>query len=536
MHTVRTALVASLAVLFLPSVARAQVATEDQAFDRGILGGASFGWSVAADGEWILAGDTTSLNGAVQSGNAFVFRRATNGQYELANTLTHPAATTGAKFGTSTAIQGDRLVIGAPFTGSSIGVAYVYDFDGVSTWTLAGTLLADAGVGAYQLGVSVALDGDRVVVGAGNDVAGPAGSGAVFVFEKIGGSWVQTDKLTSPVPSTGGAFGASVAVVGTRVVVGEPLSDRNGVDSGAAWVFDVGGPGSALEDELESDAPATGQHFGADLSLDGERVAVSASHDSAVLPGAGSVHVLERGVGGAWNHVARVESSTLGAAAHFGFSVALLGDRMIVGTDPLNANGDPAEVFARDAAGAWYSHVRLGSSNRFDVTAPVIGGDVALTSERFVLGSHDADLFPLLFLSPPTGTVSVYEDRSLLHGQHVLSISGGPAGGGSSTGSLQGLHVRLGEDWAGAIAFVAGSATGEGPTPAGAIVVPLTYDLYAQLSLQLAIPVAGQLGLLDAHGAHDAAFVLPPARAPPSPACTCATPRSPSTSRPSPRR
>ena len=95
------------------------------------------------------------------------------------------------------------------------------------------TLFAPGGVEDDKFRYSVAVDGDTAVIGAYQDDDNSQDSGAAYIFTRSAGVWSQTVKLTA---SDGGAydnFGISVAVDGDTVVIGASGDDDNGVDSGS---------------------------------------------------------------------------------------------------------------------------------------------------------------------------------------------------------------------------------------------------------------------------------------------------------------
>ena len=56
---------------------------------------------------------------------------------------------------------------------------------------------------------------------------------------KNGLRWLQTAELTSSNPAFGDHFEWSVAVYNKTVAIGAELSDKIGLDSGGAYIFDV---------------------------------------------------------------------------------------------------------------------------------------------------------------------------------------------------------------------------------------------------------------------------------------------------------
>jgi len=84
-------------------------------------------------------------------------------------------------------------------------------------------------------GMAVALRDDMIIVGAPGSPAGGLRLGKAYVFERIGQDWAETQILFAPDTINGDAFGASVAFSGDSAIIGAPLVDLAGTDSGQAY-------------------------------------------------------------------------------------------------------------------------------------------------------------------------------------------------------------------------------------------------------------------------------------------------------------
>jgi hypothetical protein len=95
------------------------------------------------------------------------------------------------RFGFAVAVSGNTLVVGSPYDddlGSSSGAAYVFRYDG-ATWVEEAKLLAADLAAGDKFGNAVAIDGDTLVVGAPYHDAGENDSGAAYVFRYDGATW-----------------------------------------------------------------------------------------------------------------------------------------------------------------------------------------------------------------------------------------------------------------------------------------------------------------------------------------------------------
>ena len=120
----------------------------------------------------------------------------------------------GSKFGISVALDGEVLVVGARGDdnagGSDAGAVYVFVRDaGSGAWSEAQKLLASDGSQYDLFGISVALEGDRALVGASSDDnAGGSSAGAAYVLERQpDGSWAQVAKLLADDGAASDVFG-----------------------------------------------------------------------------------------------------------------------------------------------------------------------------------------------------------------------------------------------------------------------------------------------------------------------------------------
>ena len=341
----------------------------------------------------------------------------------------------GDKFGYAVAVDGDTAVIGAyqdNGNGADSGAAYVFTRnDGV--WDDGVKLTASGGAAYDNFGISVAVDGDTVVVGApGNDGAG-ADSGSVYVFVKPTGGWATSTETAKLTASDGAAldyFGYSVAVDGDTVLVGAYQDDdeeNDSEDSGSAYIFTK--PNSSgswadwnpMEDtetaKLTASDGADDDWFGVSVALDGKTAVIGASGDDDKGIDSGSVYVFVK-PSGAWadgNETDKLTASDGEAQDNFGYSVAVDVDTVevsgaevevatvVVGAyqhDPIDPHSDPdsplylldagaAYVFTRDSEGVWDGGEKLTADD--GDALDYFGYSVAVDVDTVVVGAYGDD-------------------------------------------------------------------------------------------------------------------------------------------------
>ena len=310
-----------------------------------------FGSSVAVDGDTVVVGADAAEGNSADSGAAYVFTRQSGGWGQVAKLTVHDGATDD-RFGTSVAVDGDTVVVGADAAeGNSAqsGAAYVFKKPdpGWATATETAKLTAHDGAAGDNFGYSVAVDGDTVAMGAYLAHGNSADSGAAYVFKKPDTGWAtatETVKLTAHDGAAGDNFGYSVAVDGDTVVVGAYLAHGNSAESGAAYVFkkpDTGWVTATETAKLSASDGAADDEFGHSVAVDGDTVAVGAAWDDDNGADSGAVYVFTK-PGTGWtttNETAKLTASDGAAYDNFGHSVAVDGDTVAVGATYGDGNG-----------------------------------------------------------------------------------------------------------------------------------------------------------------------------------------------------
>jgi FG-GAP repeat len=174
------------------------------------LPGSDFAESLAMSGDWLLVGAPLDSDVMLAQGAATLFSRGRDG-WDIQQVL-RPASTTEILFGTSVAISSDTIAVGAPASGA--GTVHVFSYDGSSYWNEASIFSGGSTMPASEFGSSVALYGNTLVVGA-------PGVDSSEVFRNDTGTWTTDSTLTGDAATF---FGWSVAVAGDKIIVGAPAS------------------------------------------------------------------------------------------------------------------------------------------------------------------------------------------------------------------------------------------------------------------------------------------------------------------------
>jgi hypothetical protein len=259
-----------------------------------------FGGSVAISGTWVVVGSPNKNTGAQYAGSAYVYDLSSARPTVPVVTLNNPAPAVSDHFGCSVAISGSKVVVGASFddTGASnAGSAYVYDLSSAAPTVPLVTLNNPAPAAGDHFGGSVAISGTRVVIGAFVSDMGAPDAGIAYVYD-LGSAapMVPVATLNNPRPEALDEFGYSVAISGTRVVVGAYLADTGATDSGSAYVYDLDSVTPTVPMvTLNNPRVAAYDYFGLSVAIDGTTVAIGKPNNDDLMRDKGAVDIFAPG-------------------------------------------------------------------------------------------------------------------------------------------------------------------------------------------------------------------------------------------------
>ncbi|HVV96339.1 MAG TPA: FG-GAP repeat protein [Rhodanobacteraceae bacterium] len=304
----------------------------------------TFGDAVVFEGDTAIVGAyAATVNDFPYQGAAYVFTRS-NGTWTQSQKLAPDDGTDFNYFGYSLALEGDTALIGADL----LGAVYVFRrSDG--TWTQSQKLTGSDEGPSDVFGYSVLVQGSTAFVGAyGNN----GFQGAVYIFTESGGTWTETQKLTADDGASNTYFGYAIAVSGTNLLVGAWGSNPGGNDTqGAAYVFTESDGTWTQTQKLVSDDGAPFDKFGHSVAIDGTRAVIGADGVDAGQGGAqGALYIFDES-GGAWTQSQKLLASDGTHNDQLGFPVALDGTRALAGAWgwPAGALIGAAYFFTTDA-------------------------------------------------------------------------------------------------------------------------------------------------------------------------------------------
>ncbi len=316
----------------------------------------NLGESVHLSATLALVGTPSGEVSGFPSGSAYLFERVAGVWQQPGVRLVPIDPGSASEFGYSVAVDekpgSRRVVIGDPQWAQNLfstGAAYVFE-EGPTGWSQVQRLNAPDSSGGDWFGTSVALYGEFLVVGARLDDDNQSNSGSVYVFREQPGNGFQFHaKLLAPEPGSFAEFGRSVTLDDEWLAIGEIRAVVNGFSTGLVHMYRRSGNdwlptqivGAAEAGDLDA--------FGISLDLRDDRLAVGACYDDLSGIDEGAAYLFEL-AGNEWIQTARYRLTLASTSDLLGWSVGLSDDALLTGTlkDYGSGSGPPGEMHAFD--------------------------------------------------------------------------------------------------------------------------------------------------------------------------------------------
>jgi len=240
-------------------------------------------------------------------------------------------------------------------TFSNAGSVYVFALDSAENWNQVQKIVSNDRDAEDFFGYAIAFDGNTILAGAHQDEHDVNGSspmfsaGSAYIFSKnSSGLWIQNQKITSSIRNTFYFFGRSVAIQNDRIVIGAPYDSWDTVISiqvfraGAFFTFEKGVNGVWVETQkIVSYQRVSNDYFGYAVAIYGDYLLVTASRedndafDVTSEPQSGSAYLYKRAANSRWNLTQKLKGSNFGPLDEMGSSAAMFKNTIVVGA-PYN--------------------------------------------------------------------------------------------------------------------------------------------------------------------------------------------------------
>jgi len=300
--------------------------------------GDGFGSAVAANDNLLLVG-APELND--EQGAAFLFEKSGSGNWSQIAEFMLPEDSVESALGSSVMLSGNYAFIGAPDHADGLGAVLVYSRSNSGNWTETASIMNPDTAGS-SFGSSLAMDGMNLVIGAPQ-----RGGGAVHVFTNQGSEWMHSATLTSDQAADRSQFGNSIGIHGNQILVGAP---RNDGAAGAVFVFrneDGEWSESGRLSAFDGQSPYL---FGTSISVVESGVWIGAPNAEG---GKGTIYQFQSDEDGMWTGSSKMPMSSQEAGDYFSGTLAVEGDVAIAGMTGADYGAGSAAILEKNDMGSW---------------------------------------------------------------------------------------------------------------------------------------------------------------------------------------
>ena len=321
-------------------------------------------------GQYAEAFDTLQINGPfAEMGAIYLFKKMNNAWREWQR-VEAPDRDGDDLFGASLLINDSVLVVGAQGE-SGRGKTYIFERNALDQWIFNAELLPNGNLDS-AFGAALSMADGMLAIGA------PLGKGAVGLFAKSGGQWVNQTWLQAA--SDGAEFGFSLHLHHDTLLIGAPAQDGGG----AVWIYHHnGGTQWNLLSVLQAPDANTGRRFGHSVHRMGSQIFVGD-------PVSNQVYCFSQSAN-SWGYLQSLQPMTAQDGDYFGASLSGENGSLHIGAEGVAHEAGRVFVFEQ-IAGQWmqnalfwavdssmnsrFGHALVRQGNEMLIGAPMQGPTV----------------------------------------------------------------------------------------------------------------------------------------------------------------
>jgi hypothetical protein len=298
-------------------------------------------------------------------------------------------------------IKSDLMVLNN-LGGSADGTIKIYRKQS-DTWGLEQEITQTDFNRGYSYGTdAVDINDDFMVVGAREAADFGSGTGAVYVYQNIDNNWSLTQRLTASDKTPNSYFGSRLKITNNYLFVSAYQRDEYGRDTGGVYIFQRHGDTWIQSQIINPILTDQYGNFGYRLDISGNTLVISAPGFNS--NSSGEVYIYENNQG-VWEYKQTFSnfSSSDSNLASYGQAVAISGDKLIISSSVDNSRLWEGHFYLRDDSGNWSfideiwgsnsSHIRQveSYSDSYFGREIFLADDIALiTAQSYIYGGNTA--------------------------------------------------------------------------------------------------------------------------------------------------
>ena len=273
-----------------------------------------------------------------------------------------------------------------------------------------------------NLGSAIAIEGNYVVVGAKDeDANGEYDAGSAYLYVKgIDSVMTQVSKLTASDGSSSDYFGQSISLSGSYIIVG--ASQGNGIvdNTGTAYLYKINSDSSTTQvAKLFADDGASNDQFGFSVAISGDYISIGSLYSDANGTKSGAVYLFKKDSNDNVTQIKKFSASGIDSYDYFGHSIAMDGTSIVVGAYQKNTYAYLFDIDNDDSVTEVAAFTTTDSKSKF-------GFDVDISGDYIVVGNYGRDNAYLFkrALDNSISQVAKFEVTSPSNFGNAVAISG----------------------------------------------------------------------------------------------------------------
>jgi len=300
-------------------------------------------------------------------------------------------------------------------------------------------------------GYDIDIDSSYIVVSAPfSDSSNAVDTGSIYLYKKANNSDIS--KLITLKPDdlkSNDNFGLSVAISGNYIVASSPYEDTNQTDSGAVYIFKINSDTNITQiAKIKAPVPQDSAHFGSSVAIDSNYIVVGSDMYDGADTDSGRAYLFKINSDDTISFLKNITPSSEEFNANFGSSVAIDSNYIVVSSpnkDLDNANEGVAYIFKinSDTDIAQIDQISALDAQEDDN----FGNSVAIDGAYIVVGAYKEDTTNI-----DAGSAYIFklENDSATQIKKIQASNANEAGYFGSSVAISGSYIAVGSYLSGA--------------------------------------------------------------------------------------
>ncbi len=369
-----------------------------------------FGWATSLDGEFAAISAPMEPIDSMEAGAVYIYK-IVEGEWVMVQKIVPENPELMQRFGAAVQLYDNVLMISSPESEDKSGIVYVYNYNG-SQWIKSQELKPQNPILFQNFGSSIKMgSGIAFISSRTSDFTGNS-SGTVYAFRQTETGWIQESEIVSPDSNKNDLFGGGVCIIDpSNIAVSAPMGSGKISESGLVYLYSKSTDGWNIKQIIEPENGRTLGVFGSSIDYSNNRLIIGSMEALVDSIYSGEADLYEPDVTGYWKQSYQFVPESGDHHDHFGSNVVISDEYIIISSpkwDLTKKDSDDGTVFIFYKMGdTWAAAGQIipDDLEKYDH----FGLSVALKGEYLLVG-NSLDNNP----APNSGSSYFYKIRNFL--------------------------------------------------------------------------------------------------------------------------